>query len=336
MDCLKGFACLAVILIHYNFPGEFGVWVRTAGKFAVPYFFFVSGFFMAGSDGILYRRKTAAKVWHVLRLIIGTGLFYAIFFCVWNPLMNSDFSFLQYREEHLTWASLIKFFVSNNMIAYDHLWFLFALLYCYLVFLPFDNKRCSKRLIVPAGILMVCFLIFSEWNKALGIQSSFLIPGSEERIYLSSVFLFRALPFILLGIGLRQYEESLRERLKNVKLWVYFLFGCFGTVVAIVERILFQESQFYAGSYIVLIAMCILSIAQPSRGVRRLEHIGRDLSMYVYVLHIAVAKVYDLVAGKFQLWDHSLYDYTRAVLIIAVTLVLAELLYDLQKVREKK
>lgn len=333
MDCLKGISCLAVILIHYNFPCNLGLWIRTASKFAVPYFFFVSGFFMTGSDGILHREKTVSKIRHIIALIIGAGLFYALFFCVWQPMMYDDFSLSQYRKEHLTWIAILKFFVSNKMIAYDHLWFLFALLYCYLILIPFDKKKCGKWLILPAGILMICFLVLSEWNTVLGIHSSFSILDSEDRIFLSNTFLFRALPFVLLGMGLRQYEDILRDLLKNIKPWVYILFIVIGTATAIIERFLFKESQFYAGSYIVLISLCLLSIAQPGRGVSWMEHIGRDLSMYAYVLHIAVGKVYDLIVGKFHFWGYTFYDYTRALIILVFTLLVAEMLHRINQIQ---
>lgn len=38
LDCLKGVACLAVVFIHYNFPWDLGIIVRTLAKLVCLYF----------------------------------------------------------------------------------------------------------------------------------------------------------------------------------------------------------------------------------------------------------------------------------------------------------
>lgn len=37
-DWFKGCACIAVILIHYYFPNNIGIGIRTISRFAVPVF----------------------------------------------------------------------------------------------------------------------------------------------------------------------------------------------------------------------------------------------------------------------------------------------------------
>lgn len=41
---IKGLACIAVVFIHYNFPGNLGIAVKSFCRFGVPVFFFVSFF----------------------------------------------------------------------------------------------------------------------------------------------------------------------------------------------------------------------------------------------------------------------------------------------------
>ena len=40
----EGLACLLVVLIHAPFPGTLGIIFSSAGRFAVPFFFMISGF----------------------------------------------------------------------------------------------------------------------------------------------------------------------------------------------------------------------------------------------------------------------------------------------------
>ena len=42
IDVLKAISCIAVVLIHYNFPGGWGTTVKTICRVGVPFFFFVS------------------------------------------------------------------------------------------------------------------------------------------------------------------------------------------------------------------------------------------------------------------------------------------------------
>lgn len=42
----KGICCIACVFIHYNFPGLLGTIVKTISRIAVPYFFFVLGYFL--------------------------------------------------------------------------------------------------------------------------------------------------------------------------------------------------------------------------------------------------------------------------------------------------
>ena len=56
IDCMKGISCLAVVLIHYNFPGDLGIAIKTLSRFAVPVFFAISGFFLVSpNDNLCYK-----------------------------------------------------------------------------------------------------------------------------------------------------------------------------------------------------------------------------------------------------------------------------------------
>lgn len=51
-DWFKGCACIAVILIHYYFPNNIGIGIRTISRFAVPVLFYGFGIFY-----VIWRRK---------------------------------------------------------------------------------------------------------------------------------------------------------------------------------------------------------------------------------------------------------------------------------------
>lgn len=45
LDFVKGVACIAVVFMHCEFPGRLGTLVQCLVRFAVPFFFMVSGYF---------------------------------------------------------------------------------------------------------------------------------------------------------------------------------------------------------------------------------------------------------------------------------------------------
>ena len=63
LDCLKGVACLAVVFIHYNFPWDLGIIVRTLAKIGVPIFFLISGFFFLKDGNLLIHSHIQKKIY---------------------------------------------------------------------------------------------------------------------------------------------------------------------------------------------------------------------------------------------------------------------------------
>ena len=127
IDCLKGISCIAVILIHFNFSGNYGIIANTLSKFSVPYFFFVSGFFFNWNE----IRK---KINHVLKLIINAEVFYIVFTILYNLLFFSQNRLFSILEKRITLDYFLRFLIANHPLLYGHLWFMFSLLYIYIFF----------------------------------------------------------------------------------------------------------------------------------------------------------------------------------------------------------
>ena len=51
MDTVKGIACLLVVFIHFNWSNDLSETINAIGRFAVPYFFFVSGYHLPDKTG---------------------------------------------------------------------------------------------------------------------------------------------------------------------------------------------------------------------------------------------------------------------------------------------
>lgn len=313
-----------MVLIYFNFNGNLGIVVKTFCRFAVPVFFIVSGFFLL-SSGQLDDNKVVNKIRHIFKLLLVAGVFYAIFTLVVNMATNKEWVAKQYALEKLTSDKIVKFFITNDPFVYSHLWFLMALIYCYIFMLLFFGK--SSRLVWVnffAPLLLIAFNCLQEFNEWVNIKRSAMIPGTEGRIYFFNLFVFRALPFFMFGIILCRYKEKIAKiRLRNITIIILIVSG---GVIAILERFTFGETQFFVGTYLMVAAMFIWAIREPSAGHHILEHIGRDLSLYVYIFHIAVGRVIDTIIGALRLKGAIGYNYSRAFIILLTSILTAEVI----------
>lgn len=322
-DKLKGISCIAVLFIHYNFPDLLGIGVKTICRFAVPVFFMVSGYFMLNAQGeVCERRKIVHKILHIARILLSAGIFYALFCILWNLGMNSEWKIGAYTAEVISKVKAVKFFVTNDPFVYSHLWFLLALIYIYICMLPFGKKY--PALLVNLFPLLLCgFLIVALWKNVLHIRTS--VNVFDGQIYLSSFFVFRAMPFFLAGMWIRRHKTWIQNlAIPKNNLWIIALFG---TALSLLERNLFVESQFYLGTYLTAGAMFIWAVTCPEASGKDdfLTYVGRELSTYVYILHIAVGKTFDLIAAKASMESADLFRYTRAFLVLGTTLLVAML-----------
>ena len=74
MDHIKLLAAYFVVLIHSLFPGNLGVAVKAVARFAVPFFFLCSGFFLYGNKP----ESIMKKALHILKLFLVTAVVYLV------------------------------------------------------------------------------------------------------------------------------------------------------------------------------------------------------------------------------------------------------------------
>ena len=74
IDDAKLLASYFVVFIHCIFPGNFGIGLKALARFAVPFFFMCSGFFLYGNTP----KSILKKAFHILKLFLSTALIYLI------------------------------------------------------------------------------------------------------------------------------------------------------------------------------------------------------------------------------------------------------------------
>lgn len=216
LDFFKGLACLLVILIHTPFPGATGIFFISIARFAVPFFFMISGY-------TLYRycetEKFNQKIKErILRNLRTAGIGLAVYFlidivkCVLQS--KSVFQFITRIFEIRNLALFVGFNVippgSGGIV-----WFVFALIYAYLAILLFKPQKKHVQTMGWAAL---------TWMLVLCAAKVFFTakPMSLFGLDLSSYWLYGnwygiGLPSVLLGMMTAQLVDERPEWIRKIR-----------------------------------------------------------------------------------------------------------------------
>lgn len=273
-DFLKGIACLAVVLMHIELPGTAGTIVQCMTRWSVPLFFAVSGWFLKSDDPAECRRKAL----RIAKMALYASLFYAVLFTILH-LISGDLG--AYFRKEVTPLNLALWVVFNNPCYINGaLWFLFALIYTYLAYAFMVKRGLTKHKLPICIILLVCHFALAYLPAVLHIRG-------VKSLYRN--WLFEGLAFFLLGRILSE-RTAARPAEYRPGLWALLIFG--GLLLSLPERYLIgHDFSVHMSSVATLIGMLLWAAGRGSaerRLPQRMVTLGRDLSLYVYIIHNAV------------------------------------------------
>lgn len=320
MDIFKALACIGVVLIHITFPDPIGPMVRGLGRFSVPLFFAVSGFYLSSSEQ-LDSGAIARKLKHIAQLIVLSELGYLVFSYIFNQLYIPKK--LDYFIEHYFSTGWVeRFAITNAPPVYAHLWFMYALFMIYLLILLFIKRKRTLRILsilAPAGL--VCIALFQEFSSLHLLRGSIPLPGASITTYWAHTIIFRALPFFLIGFCFREYNHIL-QKIPAPKVLLLVLIVLF-EAASMWEAITFSVSQFYVGNMLAFLCILLLCIKYPQMHCKPLEYIGSRLSTLVYIIHVGVYKSLDVLYSTLKISKLDIILWTRPIIALIASILLA-------------
>ncbi len=343
---VKFIACLFVITIHAPFPGIFGHVVGAASRFAVPFFFAVAGRFLltSGESAVLrevsgIRQRTLQRL---LRLVRVTAIVYLVYllFSVFYHLSTGvtllEWLKMKYNPHELGLMLLFNSgrFIYDGSYTFDHMWYLFALMYVYLLIWIFAPvlRKWYKWLIA----LLLGFLFFGEALQTWYPIRPFGISISTW--FIMRNWLFVGMPFVLMGVLFSDYICAKKQELGEEaygKFTSRFLIPSvaaiiFGFILSVVERFVIDSKEVYIGSLIMVIGILFLSEAIPQTA-EALYLLGKRASSNIYYYHVLVIAVFDYLSVKGLIRQHN--EWQRPVTVILVCLLIfgGKPLFDLLK-----
>lgn len=318
-DCLnvwKGIAAFAVVLIHCTLPGVPGEIIKGIARFAVPLFFLISGYFAYGREDAVLRRREI----HILRLYVGAVAVYYLWAAIRYFLSQRTFAQMGaelFPDGGRTVSDLLFF---NRTAMAPHLWFMGALVYCYLFYRLLARKRLEERAYLLIPVLLAANLLLGEGRGLTGIA----VPVRWIRSFWLTGF-----PFFLWGSWFACWEKQGGLQLHR-GAGMALVAG--GMLLSSVECLWSGYDELYVGSILTAGGLFSLALAFPDLGKGSLmARIGERDSANIYLWHMLLrnfAALAFLMAGVYETMACQL---LMPFLVGAASTALAELMYRRKK-----
>lgn len=314
-DFLKGMACIGVVFIHIIFPGIFGEIIIKAARFAVPLFFMISGYYLWNDNTEAIIQKIPEKIKRLVKLTIISVLIYALYAFIFDRGMY-NVNFIR-----VILIALVINDTSHLFCAWQ-LWYLIALIYTYIVifYLLKWNKLSLMRVTVPMLLVLRLALGFSD-TYALVFHQSYLFAG---------------IPYVLIGMYVAKLkaEEGISSKYNRVFI-VSAILGLLFSFIGIMNVPIKGIGEI--GTIVYSVCLFVLGACNGELVINRtIEKIGEKLSLFVYVMHVCIGSVLDNIAlwcgSRQEIW----YLWTRPVLALLVTLILAEAFVKVKELLAEK
>ncbi len=354
---IKGIACILVIFIHCLFPGTVGKDIQAMSRFAVLFFFVVSGRYIlrnlpSGTKASIIRSRMAAKIGHVFVITLLLTLLYNAYSFVVATTSGFGIQDLISQKYNPHELFLLLMFNSGKILYdytydIDHLWYLYAVLYVYIlifIFAPYAKKWSGFLTFFFTGMLFFAQLL----------QLYYPIRPFDISIrtwYMVRNWLLEGIPFIMAGVWLDSAINDKRDtrvaelvrklvgacsQSKNARRnrVILHAFLILGIAMSVLEYRRFGEMTVYVGSVVTICAIMFLGEAYGQTEAISIKpaylcHLGKELSASVYYFHIMIISI--ISRTLYRLEGNQLYAWLKPVIAVCVSILVAELIFYIKK-----
>jgi surface polysaccharide O-acyltransferase-like enzyme len=323
IESVRYIAAFAVINIHYFYTKDHQITlvVNQWARFAVPFFFVVSGYFLAEK---LKKDDTPAVYWGYIKKLIFLYLAWQLLYFI-NPAHHGEI----YIRGFLKAYSQKLHLVTNQGWWYTlftgwaaHLWFFLSLALTVAVFFLFRLKRVGWFVAVSFILYIIGVLTKAYVKTDIGLPAESL--GLPKNFNTNNLIFFSAFPFSL----------GVLFSAKNIKvgLPVAFLILLAGYVLHFTEvwylgtlklhqRIDYGFSTFLMGLGAFLVAHNHFKLLE----FKQLANLGK-FSLGIYAMHVMVASyLYEFIIIHYKTYKHVLIPLSTLIVCTGITWVLAKI-----------
>lgn len=316
LDFLKGVGCMGVVLIHFPFPGMFGLIIKRICFSAVPIFFLTSGYFSYNKDEEIQRINIARKSIGILKISVWSIAFYFLYSLLFHLVRQDVAVFL---SKCVGLDAFIDFCIINNFENIDgyHLWFLPSLLYSYIILLVLDKFRYINKTHKALPFLFVLKLLVEVIAESYGLS-----------YHLRCNVIIGALPYVLLG---RYFAYTHIEKSKvGTGISALAFISCI--VIALLTLWNRQCGLWWVMVACISVLLFVIAVKNPTMdSFKFIQKIGKDYSLYVYVFHVFVYRIVSNLAIIAGLMDYEIMNWLIPSLTVISSVLGAVMLNSMKK-----
>lgn len=324
VDVFKLICACLVILIHTK-PFENSFWLDSIigmlTRFAVPYFFTISGYFLFQRITVSEPRNKDKIIWdYLLRLIR--------FYVIWFVILRI-FDYVLSGQSHSVRYYIKQFFFTTDGSA---LWFVEALIWATLI-ATFLSRWLNPLFITVIGVICLlvgyCFStllgITSQWRMVVFFKPFFDYIGIQGGI-------FFAFPYVAIGAFLS--NKTLVPSIRRDVLLTSLFFLCLGieSIIMVIKlQAPFTFLWLSAAPMLWFTTRITLTIVIEEKPI---YYIFRKISILCFVLHVPVFKLLQLWLIEKEIAKFDTFNLVLTGLTIATTISVAYVLLILSRNRK--
>lgn len=306
IDALRTLGAFSVVVLHTQYEGiltnSFVNSLFLCARWAVPFFFLVSGYFFEKKSRLNLDIEFAKSLKYLLGIFIVSNLIYSL--AALQTVYYSAKDIFSIRSIILgNWFHL--WFIGSMIIGYTSLWFVISI-------------RMQKAMAFIAIFVLVLALI-------IGPYATFNTLNID--LYFSKFII--SIPFLFIGFLYSKYNLENKFKLISSVLIIVI-----GVVLMFVENaIIYSHTkpilvnhEYLLGTFMLAIGMFMLSFNIRTSKDNVLSSIGRKYSLMIYLYHPLLILVISFIMKKVSLINATHIAWLNPVSIFILTLAMIVIL----------
>jgi surface polysaccharide O-acyltransferase-like enzyme len=294
-----------------------GLIVNAMARFAVPFFFMISGYYCFGKNN----QSIKKKIYKLLKITVTACLVYMIYQIV--QVLPDYQAVKNLFSNWFTIKSILKLSIFNGVTMASHLWFMIALLSCYILMLCISKTKGIKAAYIVFFLFLVLHLIIQFIAHYYNKESYYLICRN---------FWFTGAPFFLLGHYMHKNQDKF-IRISNKTLFAMIVVG---EILSVVSIYAWGMKEIYAGTIVAVIAIFCFSLKYPQifSNTKLMTTLKSDYTSFIYIYHPLVISVLFISIVPNIAWSKE-FQYIIPIFVCIITTILAFAFYYIKNLLSK-
>ncbi|MBO4321163.1 MAG: acyltransferase [Treponema sp.] len=315
IDFWKFISAIGVILVHIPLPGVYGKIGTAVGVCGVGFFYIISGYACYGQD----KNVMCSKIMKRFRrngiiTIIAVAVYFLFAFIMAKFYGNRQdmILFKQYVKNPVSYLRMILL-GDFEFIYGSALWFMIALLYCYLIFYVIVRFELKKLVYVLTPIFLILRVVVDSYVNSYPVSW-----------HISANVIIGALPMMLLGYVIADKKESLCK-ISNPVL----IISCIVSAMLMFVTVIFKIGKIDISQPFKILCAASVFIHgiknSTSHIFKPIEKLGREDSLYIYLCHFIIIVILSSWIYSFY-YNEKILSWQLPLLVIIVSVVAARIM----------